>query len=60
VFFDVIARGAEFSAANPHPDIYMRVAEKLHAVPDECPVIVLCVNSKRCGLSIWVIVTSRD
>jgi len=38
-FFDVIVTGDEIERGKPHPDIYMRAAEKLGLAPDACLVI---------------------
>jgi HAD superfamily hydrolase (TIGR01509 family) len=38
-FFDVIVTGDEIERGKPHPDIYLRAAEKLGLVADECFVI---------------------
>jgi beta-phosphoglucomutase-like phosphatase (HAD superfamily) len=38
-FFDVIVTGDEIGRGKPHPDIYLRTAEKLGLAPDECLVI---------------------
>ncbi|HVD96456.1 MAG TPA: HAD family phosphatase, partial [Candidatus Limnocylindria bacterium] len=37
-FFDVIVTGDEIERGKPHPDIYMRAAEKLGLAPDACLV----------------------
>lgn len=38
-FFEVIITGDEVERGKPHPDIYLRAAEKLGVAPDECLVI---------------------
>ena len=38
-FFEVIATGDEVQCGKPHPDIYLRVAEKLGILADACLVI---------------------
>lgn len=38
-FFDVIITGDEIERGKPHPDIYLRAAEKLGVAPNECLVI---------------------
>ena len=38
-FFDVIVTGDEIERGKPHPDIYLRAAEKLGVAPDTCLVI---------------------
>jgi HAD superfamily hydrolase (TIGR01509 family) len=38
-FFEVIITGDEIERGKPHPDIYLRAAEKLGIVPHECLVI---------------------
>lgn len=38
-FFDVIVTGDEIERGKPHPDIYLRAAEKLGIRPNECLVI---------------------
>lgn len=38
-FFHVIITGDEIEHGKPHPDIYLRAAEKLAIAPDECLVI---------------------
>jgi len=38
-FFDVIVTGDEIERGKPHPDIYLRVAEKLDVTAGECLVI---------------------
>jgi HAD superfamily hydrolase (TIGR01509 family) len=38
-FFDVIVTGDEIERGKPHPDIYVRAAEKLDVSPNECLVI---------------------
>jgi HAD superfamily hydrolase (TIGR01509 family) len=37
--FDVIVTGDEIERGKPHPDIYLRAAEKLGVAPDTCLVI---------------------
>jgi len=39
VFFDVIITGEEVERGKPHPDIYLRAAEKLDVSTDACLVI---------------------
>ena len=38
-FFEVIVTGEEVERGKPHPDIYLRAAEKLHVATDACLVI---------------------
>ena len=38
-FFEVIVTGDEIERGKPHPDIYLRAAEKLGVAPNECLVI---------------------
>ena len=38
-FFEVIVTGDEIERGKPHPDIYLRAAEKLGVAADECLVI---------------------
>ena len=38
-FFDVIVTGDEIEHGKPHPDIYLRAAEKLNVAADACLVI---------------------
>ena len=38
-FFKVIITGDEIERGKPHPDIYLRAAEKLRVAPNECLVI---------------------
>jgi beta-phosphoglucomutase-like phosphatase (HAD superfamily) len=38
-FFDVIIAGDEVQRGKPHPDIYLRTAEKLGVAPEACFVI---------------------
>jgi HAD superfamily hydrolase (TIGR01509 family) len=38
-FFDVIVTGDEVQRGKPHPDIYLRAADKLGIVPEACLVI---------------------
>jgi HAD superfamily hydrolase (TIGR01509 family) len=38
-FFEVIITGEEVERGKPHPDIYLRAAEKLHIATDACLVI---------------------
>lgn len=38
-FFEVIITGDEIERGKPHPDIYLRAAEKLRVAPNECLVI---------------------
>src|ERR1043166_9490897 len=38
-FFEVIITGDEIERGKPHPDIYLRAAEKLGVAPNECLVI---------------------
>ena len=38
-FFEVIVTGDEVERGKPHPDIYLRAAEKLGVAPDACLVI---------------------
>jgi HAD superfamily hydrolase (TIGR01509 family) len=38
-FFDVILTGDEIERGKPHPDIYLRVAEKVGLAPEACLVI---------------------
>ena len=38
-FFDVIITGDEIERGKPHPDIYLRAAEKLGIPPNECLVV---------------------
>ena len=38
-FFDTVVTGEEVQNGKPHPDIYLRAAEKLGAAPEECLVI---------------------
>src|SRR3989440_2646982 len=38
-FFDVIVTGDEIERGKPHPDIYLRAAEKLNVAADACLVI---------------------
>ena len=38
-FFEVIITGDEIECGKPHPDIYLRAAEKLGLAPNECLVI---------------------
>ena len=38
-FFDAVTTGDEVVRGKPHPDIYLRAAEKVGATPDECLVI---------------------
>jgi HAD superfamily hydrolase (TIGR01509 family) len=38
-FFDVIVTGDEIERGKPHPDIYLRAAEKLGAAADACLVV---------------------
>jgi HAD superfamily hydrolase (TIGR01509 family) len=38
-FFDVIVTGDEIERGKPHPDIYLRAAEKLGLIADACLVI---------------------
>jgi HAD superfamily hydrolase (TIGR01509 family) len=38
-FFDVIVTGDEVERGKPHPDIYLRAAEKLDGAPEACLVI---------------------
>jgi len=37
-FFRVVMNGAQVTHPKPHPEIYLRVAEGLHAAPKECIV----------------------
>jgi HAD superfamily hydrolase (TIGR01509 family) len=38
-FFEVIVTGDEVAHGKPHPDIYLRAAEKLRVPPEDCLVI---------------------
>lgn len=38
-YFEVIITGDEVERGKPHPDIYLRAAEKLSVSPNECLVI---------------------
>ena len=38
-FFDVVVTGEEVEHGKPHPDIYLRAAEKLGVAPEACLVI---------------------
>ena len=38
-FFDTVVTGEEVQHGKPHPDIYLRAAEKLGVAPEECVVI---------------------
>src|SRR5438067_1968100 len=38
-FFDVIVTGDEVERGKPHPDIYLRTAEKLSLTPEACLVV---------------------
>jgi beta-phosphoglucomutase len=37
-FFRVVMNGAQVTHPKPHPEIYLRVAERLQAAPEECIV----------------------
>ena len=37
--FSVIVTGNDVSQGKPHPDVYLRAAEKLKALPEECLVL---------------------
>ena len=46
-YFDVIVSGYEVSNSKPHPDIFLKAAEKLKVDPKECIVIEDSANGIR-------------
>ncbi len=62
-FFDVIVTGEEIERGKPHPDIYLRVAEKLDVPADACLVIEDALSgiaaSKAAGMRVAAIPDTR-
>jgi beta-phosphoglucomutase len=50
-FFRVVMNGAEVTHPKPHPEIYLRVADRLQAAPEECIVFEDSYTGVEAGLA---------
>ena len=48
-FFEIIVTGDEVERGKPHPDIYLRAADKLGVAPEDCLVVEDALSGVRAG-----------
>ncbi|MHA1285619.1 MAG: HAD family hydrolase, partial [Promethearchaeota archaeon] len=62
--FDVIITAADVDKSKPHPDVFLKVSEKLNISPDKCIVIedapVGIEAARRAGMRSIALTTTHD